>query len=207
MEKQTVNHARATIVWMSVFALAFGLFWHVWNLIVGEIPVIREIIMRTGVKPTDPPRWTIILPFTLSHSWDMLVAPFFILAFSILPQKVKGDKKIDPSFGLVFGLFFGLSFGLIFGMGIGMWMGMGFGLVLAMFFSLGAGLVFGLSYGLGFGFMIGLVWTMPVGIAVTALIVAPLHLIYRLIYLVRASTCWLKQAELGQWFVSKNGDR
>lgn len=111
---------------MVIVALVFGVLWHIWNIFGGEIPSISELVMKTGGE-NDQDRVVWSLPFSISHSWDVLVAPLFVLAFwrLIVLFEWKPDYLIT---GLVLGLISGVGSGLslnvigliAIGMGIGL---------------------------------------------------------------------------------------
>jgi len=173
------NWTTVTVVWMGVAALALGAFWHGWNLITGEIPVLTEVVWLTEKTSADgtveTPARILTLPLGLSRSWDMLGAAMFVwlgLWFCRWAE-VKSSNREDLVFGLVFGLVAGLVAGLVVALGAG--------LVASLVFALAAGLVAslvaGLAVGLGYSFMIGLFWLglLP-GLAVFVIITAPLWL-------------------------------
>src|SRR3989344_7511009 len=144
---------------MGLAALALGAFWHGWNLVAGEIPVLTSVTWlteRTGDNGMIlRPAKIFTLPLGLSRSWDMLGAALFVwLVCRFWRRTETSAKKDDLLVGLVGGLVGGLVFGLVFG------------------------LVVGLGVGLGYSFVIGLFWLglLP-GLAVFFIITAPLWLI------------------------------
>lgn len=145
MDKKTYNRMWR---WSLVSAAGIGLFWLIYWLIVGKVPVVSQI------------RWW-QLPFDISRWWDMLIGPIGAIIFNFVYYKAK-DKKDEPVFGLVTGLVFGLVFILAFNLGLGLIFDQSFFLGL----SLGLGLIIGLKLALGFksiaspsfglGFILGL---------------------------------------------------
>ena len=154
------NWTTVTVVWMGLAALALGAFWHGWNLVAGEIPVLTSVTWLTEKVGTDGmighPAQILILPLGLSRSWDMLGAVLFVWLVCRFWRLAEANKikKDDLLVGRVGGLVGGLVFGLVFG------------------------LVVGLGVGLGYSFVIGLFWLglLP-GLAVFFIITAPLWLI------------------------------
>ena len=172
---------KKTFFWIGVIALAFGLLWNIWNIFAGEILGVRDLTMPpAGEGEESGTVWT--LPFSISHSWDILVAPLFVLTFSWIMSMVrtKEDEFYDLLGGLVFGLFFGLLgwvidllFGLLYGLGIGLFGNLLCSLGIGLFFSPVRGLLCSLGYGLGFGFVCGIFWTMPLGAVFGLVIILP----------------------------------
>ena len=114
--------------WSLITAGLIALFWTMWYLITGQVPVM------TSIKMTPELTWQ--LPFGISRWWDILIGPiwsFILISFFTNERITKNEGLV---FGLVFGLVAGLGFGLVFGLG--------FGLVFGLVFGLGAGLSFGL---------------------------------------------------------------
>lgn len=156
---------------MGVTALVFGLFWHIWNIFAGEVLAVRELTMLVGNEGEESIIWT--LPFAVSHSWDMLVAPLFVLAFSWLQSRTEEgtDENDMLVIGLIGGLVVGLTLmGLIGELDDGVLTG---GLALGLLFGLIGGLVAGLGFGLGFGFSCGIFWTMPLGAVFGVVVILP----------------------------------
>ena len=165
------NQTTVTVVWMGLAALAVGAFWHGWNLIFGQIPILETVIMVVEETNTagviTQPAWILTLPFGLSRSWDMLgVAIFVWLGFRFW-RWAKAEEKDDLVFGLVVGLVVGLVFGLVFGLVVG----------------LGVGLIFGLGY----SFIVGLCWLgLGPGLVMFVVITTPFWLIAGIIATYRA---------------------
>jgi len=153
--------------WSILTAVLIALFWTIYYLIAGSVPVI------TSIKMT--PDSTLALPFAISRWWDILLGPIFSCIFVLLftSRKIKGEMMVP---GLIFGLVVGLICGLVGGLGgglilsvgsglagglilsvgmsnsphIGLGVGLGLSLSISIFFSLGAGLGTGLGFfGLG----------------------------------------------------------
>ena len=121
-ERQKTIVVRCT----AVSAVATGLFWGIWYLITGSVPVTTEI------RLTPEEVWH--LPFAVSRLLDILFAPVFVSIIVMIFTSASDD--VDLVTGLVTGLAYGLVAGLVFGLVFGL----GFGLV--------AGLAYGLAYGL-----------------------------------------------------------
>lgn len=160
---------------MGVTALVFGLFWHTCYIFAGEIPAVREFIISVDGKGEKSTIWA--LPFAVSHSWDMLVAPLFVLAFSWLQSRTEeGTDENDMQFvGLAVGLVVGLMLmGLIGRLGDGVLTGgLALGLFIGLVVGLFGGLGFVLGFGLGFGFSCGIFWTMPLGAVFGVVVILP----------------------------------
>ena len=148
-----------------LFALVIGDFWHLWNIVFGEIPALTELLWRKGgelhdgtVKPDII--WT--LPFSVSRSWDIVgVSLFSLILFWLLrwSREKKGAENIIE--GLAFGMVFGLL-GLVFGWTVGMigWLTIGlfvwlFVIVIGLFVKEPAN---GIGLGLTYSFAFGLFW-------------------------------------------------
>src|SRR3989344_6041748 len=140
---------------MGLAALALGAFWHGWNLVAGEIPVLTSVTWLTEKVGTDGmighPAQILILPLGLSRSWDMLGAVLFVWLVCRFWRLAEANtiKKDDLLVGLVGGLVV-LVVVLVFGLVVGLGGGMVGGLV--------GDLVLGLVVGLGYSFVIGLFW-------------------------------------------------
>ena len=114
--------------WSLVTGGLIALFWAIWYLITGEVPVVTSIKISSN--------WTYVLPFGVSRWWDILIGPIWstIIILLLTSKKLKGDE--DRIFGLVVGL------------GVGLIVSLGAGLGVGLIFSLGAGLIVGLVVGL-----------------------------------------------------------
>ena len=121
--------------WLLLTAGLIALFWASWYLVNGSVPVV------TSIKMT--PKWTVALPFGISHWWDVLMGPIWstILILFFTNEQIRRNE--DLAFGLVFGLVYGLVvFELAYGLVV---YGLVYGLVVC-------GLVVcGLAYVLAFG--------------------------------------------------------
>ena len=111
--------------WSLVTGGLIALFWAIWYLITGEVPVVTSIKISSN--------WTYVLPFGVSRWWDILIGPIWstIIILLLTSKKLKGDK--DRIFGLVVGLIVSLGVSLVASLGAG----------------LGVSLVVGLGVGLG----------------------------------------------------------
>ena len=101
--------------WSLITAGLIALFWTMWYLITGQVPVM------TSIKMTPELTWQ--LPFGISRWWDILIGPiwsFILISFFTNERITKNEGLV---FGLVFGLVAGLVFGLVFGLGVSIkWM-------------------------------------------------------------------------------------
>ncbi len=144
-----------------VTAGLIALFWAIWGLINGSVPVVTSIRMTEN--------WTLVLPFGISRWWDILIGPIWSTAgvFLITNKRVKEDRHLILGLilGLVFGLILGLAYVLGFGLAGGLVFGLAGGLVFGLAGGLALGLVYGLAYGLGFGLAYGLVFGLGFGLA------------------------------------------
>lgn len=106
--------------WSLVTGGLIALFWAIWYLIAGEVPVL------TNLKMTE--EWTLVLPFGISRWWDTLIGPIWstLLILLFTSQRVRENEGLV---GLVFGLGYSLVFGLVFGLVCGLVYSLGFGLV------------------------------------------------------------------------------
>jgi hypothetical protein len=151
--------------WSIVTAGLIALFWAIWWLINGSVPVVTSIRM-TG-------NWTLALPFGISRWWDILIGPIGSTAVVFLMTNKKAKEGRYSVFGLVAGLIFGLFGGLVFGLVVGPAEGLVFGLLVGLLtglifgvvVGLFAGLIFGLVYGLIFGLVGGLAYGLAIGLA------------------------------------------
>lgn len=123
--------------WSLLTAGLIALFWTIWYLATGSVPVSKGITMTSG--------WTLGFPFRISRWWDILIGPTcsMILIFSLTNEKIEKEGK--PSFGLVIAVVSALSFGVTFAL-VGLVSGLVFGLISALVFTLAVALVIGLIY-------------------------------------------------------------
>ncbi len=168
-----------TVVWMAVLALIFGVFWHSWNLVFGEIPALGEVTWLTAKENSAgviiKPAVILTLPLTLSRSWDMLMAPIFVLIFCQLFHRAEVRIKEDLAIvSLAISLILGLAFGLAFDLAFSLL----FGAALSLVLGLVGGPALGLVSGLGYSFIIGAFWLglLP-GLGVFLIIASPSFLI------------------------------
>ena len=59
------------IRWSIVTGGLIALFWAIWYLATGEVPIV------TSIKMT--PNWNYVLPFGISRWWDILIGPIWSL--------------------------------------------------------------------------------------------------------------------------------
>jgi len=96
--------------WSILTAVLIALFWTMYYLIVGSVPVVSSIKMT--------PDSTLTLPFAISRWWDILLGPLFSCIFVLFftSRRITKDKDlvgINLGASLVVGLFFGLISGLL----------------------------------------------------------------------------------------------
>jgi hypothetical protein len=125
-----------------VVAILFAIFWGIWYLVAGEVPVVTQISFGT--------LGAIQLPFAVSCFWDIVFAPIWAIVLILLFT----DKRImdDPNFGPAISVTFFLLVGLIFGLNSGLGVGLVAGLAAGLSVGLGVGLVAILVAGLKFLF-------------------------------------------------------
>ena len=102
--------------WSLITASLIALFWTIWCLVTGQVPVM------TSIKMT--PEWTWQLPFGISHWWDILIGPIW----SVILISLFTNKRITKNEDLVFGLAVGLAVGLVVGLAVGLVFGLAVGL-------------------------------------------------------------------------------
>ena len=161
-----MRERKMALRWSIRTAGLIALFWTIWGIINGSVPVVTSIKM-TG-------NWTLALPFGISRGWDILIGPIWSTAvvFLMTNKRVKEDQNLTFGlilglvYGLVFGLVFGLAVGLVFGLAGGLAVGLGFGLAVGLGFGLAFGLAVGLAFGLGVGLGYGLVFGLAGGLVV-----------------------------------------
>lgn len=169
-------NAKQTFLWMGFVALAFALFWHIWNLIAGSIPSVSELAILNTV-------WE--MPFTISHSWSVLLAPLFVPAFLWFFSRVKAKTEeeillvsLTPGVGLIFGFSIAMGYHEAPNAQVILWsMGLVVGLCVSLLSSIWGiknGIRHTATYGLGFGFGFGLSSTMPLGIIAGLFLILPL---------------------------------
>jgi len=164
--------------WSILTAVLIALFWTIYYLTVGSVPVVSSIKMT--------PDSTLTLPFAISRWWDILLGPllscFFALFFTSKKITEDGDLFVGMGVGLGVGLGFGPIVGPVvglfvsivvflfvscllgdspFGLGVSLGIGLDFGpvlsLVLGLFVSIVVGFAVSLVVGLGLGLSFGLV--------------------------------------------------
>jgi hypothetical protein len=140
--------------WSLITAGAIALFWTVWYLCAGSVPVIASVKMSSN--------WTLELPFKISRWWDVLMGPIWSVLLISLFTSGRIKECEESKFDLVVGLASGLAFGLPFGLAGSL----AFGLAVGLVFSLPFGLVIGLAGSLAFGLAVGLVFSLVTSLAV-----------------------------------------
>jgi hypothetical protein len=156
--------------WSLITAGAIALFWTVWYLCAGSVPVVDSVKMSSN--------WTLELPFKISRWWDVLIGPIWSVLLISLFTSGREESKFDLVDGLAgglviglggslaFGLLLGLAFGLAGSLAFGLLFGLASGLASGLAFGLAGSLAFGLPFGLAFGLAFGLVFGLAVGLAV-----------------------------------------
>jgi hypothetical protein len=145
--------------WSVVTAGAIALFWGVWYLVNGSVPVVTSIPLTPKIN------WN--LPFGISRWWDVLLGPLYSVILIDLFSDIMGrfSNKIERenlTLGVVLGLIAGVAFGLVLGLGCaGLVIGLGFELSLSLAATLytvdlAHGLLVGLIVGVAFGLVLGL---------------------------------------------------
>lgn len=176
---------RTKLIWSVIITIAVAMFWIIFYLVEGYVPVVTEIKMTNN--------WMISLPLKISRWWDILFAPVWSTTLVLLfifkkSSMINTEQDVNSSIntehtvtgGLCFGLIAGLCamlgrpggliFGLIFVLVIGLLIEMRAGLVGRLFyfywilFGLFAGLGFGLVVGLFYGLLTGLFYALVVGL-------------------------------------------
>ncbi|MFH1412926.1 MAG: hypothetical protein ABIG10_02760 [bacterium] len=153
-----MNYRNTLMLRWSIITAGFtAIFWTIWFLSTGSVPVVTEIILIKG-------RLVYELPFHISRWWDILLGPIYSCAIVYLftHKKIKDDDVLIVR--LVFGLGLGLVAGLVIGLVAELDIGLAFGLVVGLIFGLTAGLGFGLGLGLVAGLVVGLVAGLALGL-------------------------------------------
>lgn len=102
--------------WSLITGELIALFWAIWYLTTGSVPMV------TSIKMT--PEWTWQLPFGISRWWDILIGPIWpiILISLFTNERITKDEElvVGLAVGLVVGLVVGLPFGLVFSLPFGL---------------------------------------------------------------------------------------
>lgn len=200
MAEKTRNWTVVTLVWMTVSTLFFSAFWYIWCLVSDKIPAPKVPILQLAV----------------SRSWDMAVAPIFVLIFCQLyrwAEKQDGKIRIrnlaeaeweelefalswqlpEKKSELLIELFFGLIAGLISAV---IPSSLFFIIILACMFPIlitwmTAGLSAWLVFWLGFSFIIGLFWFgLLLGLGIFLIMASPRFLVIALGTIYRKLKRW-----------------
>ncbi len=105
--------------WSAVTASLIAIFWTIWYLATGEVPVVSSIKMTE--------EWTYVLPVKMSRWWDILIGPIWAtVAILVLSSRKNLDDKfvLDMVFGLICGLVSGLVFNVRFGLAFSLTFGL-----------------------------------------------------------------------------------
>jgi len=168
--------------WPLISTIAISVFWGIWYLIAGSVPIITEIHLAQKIMWTLPfgiPRPYIdIIPmpifaaiaaylFTLKYGTCkyLFIFIFIYFVFGLVLGMVlcMGIIVVGwPNLAFVLGVIFGLVLGTVFGFVAILNSDLVFGLVFCMVTSLGVGIVLssvtGIVLGLGIGLIFGLVF-------------------------------------------------
>ena len=140
---------RKALLWrVPLFAaLLTALFWGIWYLVAGSVPVVTSVQLSAEE--------TIQLPFAVSRWTDVLCAPLwaFTLILFFTDRRVIGGEGEDLGVGPRTLLIVGVAAGLIIGSVIGLFYGSFNGL----YFGLLVGLYTGLALALSVGLLAGLI--------------------------------------------------
>lgn len=87
-------------------SLFLFLFWGGWYLFNGQIPTVKQMKWWIDTR--------ILLPFPISHLWDIVAISLwiFFMIFVVTHEKVKDKDQNVINFGLAVGLLAGLLLGL-----------------------------------------------------------------------------------------------
>jgi len=154
MEKKATNQI---ILWSLLTGGATALFWTIYHLITGAVPVVSALAWGEEI--------VFNLPFALSRWWDIMLGPIFGSAFILLratrwAREKKGELEIGLVFGLGCGLLSVLCFGIVFGQLFPLTFGLTSGGFFVLAFTFGLILILGingslaLSLGLGLGYVL-----------------------------------------------------
>ncbi len=168
--------------WVMTTALVVSLFWLMWNLLIGPIPWIRELVMITVQDNPGKPAVIWLLPFGLPRHLDALILPLFVWLLGKIhrqteTKETEGNVLVGFSFGLVAGLLLGLFSGLLSGLFLSLITGLLFSLLVGFL----GGFFASFSYSIGFGMMITLGWGGVIGLAVCLSLMLVYYLIYGII--------------------------
>jgi len=84
------------IRWSILTAAVIVLFWTIYYLIVGKVPVVTSIGI-TGI-------WTYVLPFGISRWWDVLIGPIWSVVIILLTAVGELELIENLLFLVLFGL-------------------------------------------------------------------------------------------------------
>ena len=102
--------------WSLITAGTITLFWTIWYLVAGQVPVV------TSIKMTPELTWQ--LPFGISRWWDILIGPIWLIMLILIFTSRERKKYIcfivGAACGLIYGLFFSPAVGLVAGLIVAM---------------------------------------------------------------------------------------
>jgi len=143
---------RKALLWRVplVTALLVALFWGIYYLITGSVPVVTSVQWESK---------TIQIPFAISRWTDVFFTPLwaFILIVFSTDRRVLGcykgeySPRLDLVTVLIVGLTFGLLIGSFIGLGYGAFFGLFYGLLVELFVVLVMVLLAALTTVLGVG--------------------------------------------------------
>ncbi|MDD5331572.1 MAG: hypothetical protein PHE43_01980 [Candidatus Nanoarchaeia archaeon] len=164
--KEMSTNQKLIVRWSILTAGLIALFWAVWYLINGSVPVVNEIKMTKN--------WTYVLPFGISRWWDILIGPIWstILILILTNKRIKEEDKNDFNKDLFAGLSSGAVLSLVFS---GIMSNFHFYFLPLISVGLVFGILWGLSecnFGLGLGSVLGVFLTLSLasGIKVNLLL-------------------------------------
>lgn len=161
-----MREMKMVLRWSLVTAVLIALFWTVWYLATGSVPVVNEIKITTNRA--------LALPFGVSRWWDVLIGPIWsaIFVFMFTHRRVKEEENLTIGiftglvYGLMCGILWGLSFGAFTGLVIGVVSGITVIIIFGLIFRWAVGLLVGLSFGLAYGLAFGLGYGLVLGLLV-----------------------------------------
>lgn len=170
--------------WSLLTAGLIALFWIIWYLINGEVPVVENIVLNNKGDIFFQ------LPFAVSRWYDIFIGPIgSVILISLFTNKKISDNE-DFGITLTFGLVFGLIYGLIHDM------------TAIIIINLVCGLIFGPIYGLIFGLVASLTFGLTAGLVYSFIISLVFGLIYGLTYVIRHPK--LIFSTVDSWLLAKN---
>jgi len=107
---ESTRKKKLIVCWSLVTAIPIVLFWAIWHLLVGSVPVVTTIEMSE--------EWIITLPFGVSRWWDVLIGPIGLIIIISFLTDSRVKKVIGCYAGFVVpGLITGLLISLFINLG------------------------------------------------------------------------------------------